>query len=242
MSGRMFEMSESEGDGSATDGDENEQDLPNHDGFDENETEPASGQPVKKKRAVLTREFTEFDRWDRSDCTDEDILVFIRRHLDQCNMDAGIQHVPGKHKDRKNVYGDFQLRRKWSTNRNMVNNTILSCPLRDRCNCQCQAKIVETPVQTILYFTSMHTAADHVATKDHSKYLKHAQRNMIATAVKIAPLKSAGELIGTVQNSQTKEIDAALRQSVVLLVRKERINPGAKQEPGHNIATSSCTW
>ena len=73
--------------------------MPNDDGFDENETEPASVQPVKKKRVVLTREFTEFDRWDRSDCTDEDILVFIRRLLDQCNMDAGIQHVPGKHNE-----------------------------------------------------------------------------------------------------------------------------------------------
>ena len=46
-------MTESEDDGSATDGDENEQDLPNHDGFDENETEPAPGQPVKKKRLYL---------------------------------------------------------------------------------------------------------------------------------------------------------------------------------------------
>ena len=105
-----------------------------------------------------------------------------------------------------------------------VNNTILSCPLRGRCNCQCQAKIVETPVQTILYISSMHTAADHVATKNQSKYLKRAQRNMIATAVKIAPLQSAGELIQVcnVQNSPTKEIDSALRQSVVRLVRKER--------------------
>ena len=104
-----------------------------------------------------------------------------------------------------------------------VNNTILSCPLRGRCNCQCQAKIVETPVQTILYISSMHTAADHVATKNQSKYLKRAQRNMIATAVKIAPLQSAGELIQVcnVQNSPTKEIDSALRQSVVRLVRKE---------------------
>ena len=68
----------------------------------------------------------------------------------------------------------------------------------------------------------MHTAADHVATKDHSKYLTHAQRNMIATAVKIAPLQSAGELVRNVQNSPTKQIDAALRQLVVLLVRKEQ--------------------
>ena len=43
MSGRMFEMTESEGDGSATDGDDNEQDLPNDDGFYENEIEPSSG-------------------------------------------------------------------------------------------------------------------------------------------------------------------------------------------------------
>ena len=45
---------------------------------------------------------------------------------------------------------------------------------------------------------------------------------LIATAVKITPLQSAGELIRNVQNSPTKEIDAALRQSVVRLVRKER--------------------
>ena len=110
MSGRTFEMTESEDEGSTTDGDDNDQDLPNEDGFEENETEPVPARPVRKKWAVLTRYFTEFDRWDRSYCTDEDILVFIRRHLDQCNMDAGIQHVPCKHKDRKNVYCDFQLR------------------------------------------------------------------------------------------------------------------------------------
>ena len=52
MSGRTFEMTESEDDCGATDGDDNEQDLPNDDGFDENETEPAPVQPVKKKRAV----------------------------------------------------------------------------------------------------------------------------------------------------------------------------------------------
>ena len=68
-------------------------------------------------------------------------------------MDAGIQNAPCKHKDRKNEYCDFQLRQKWSTNINLVNDTILSRPLRDRCNCQCQAKIVEIPVQTILYIS-----------------------------------------------------------------------------------------
>ena len=165
---------------------------------------------MKKKQSVVTRVFTEFDRWDRSDCTDDGILVFIRRHLDQRNMNAGIRHVPGQHKDPTNVYCDFQLRRKRSTNKNLVNIAILSCPLRDRCSCQCQAKLVETLVQSILYISCMHTAADHVATKDQSKYLKHAQRNTIATTVKIGPLQSAGEVICNLQNSWTKEIDAAL--------------------------------
>ena len=82
MSGRTFEMTKSGDDGTATDGDDNEQDLPNEDGFDENETEPVPAQPIKKKQCVLTKVFIEFDRWagDRSDCTDEDILVFSRRH------------------------------------------------------------------------------------------------------------------------------------------------------------------
>ena len=44
ISRRTFEMTESEDDGSATDGDEKEQDLPNDDGFDENETEPVKNQ------------------------------------------------------------------------------------------------------------------------------------------------------------------------------------------------------
>ena len=60
-------MTESEDDGSATDGDVNEQDLPNDYGFDENKNEPVPAQPVKKKQAVLTRDFIEFDRWDRSE-------------------------------------------------------------------------------------------------------------------------------------------------------------------------------
>ena len=92
---------------------------------------------------------------------------------------------------------------------------------RSRCNCPCQAKIIETPVQTILFIADLHNSADHVGSKDLSKFLKHSQRHMIASAVKVAPLQSPGELIRNVQNSQTKEIDAALRKSVVRLVRKE---------------------
>ena len=55
------------------------------------------------------------------------------------------------------------------TNKKFVINTILSCPLLDRlgCNCQSQAKIVETAVQTILFIADLLTAV----TKDQSKFL-----------------------------------------------------------------------
>ena len=86
-----------------------------------------------------------------------------------------IQHPPGKHKDRKNILGDFQLRLTWRTNKNLVTNTILSCLLQNQCNCPCQAKIIETPVQIILFIADIHTAADHVGSKDRSKFLKHPE-------------------------------------------------------------------
>ena len=50
--------------------------------------------------------------------------------------------------------------------------------------------------------------------------------NLIATAVKLSPLQTSGELIRNVQVSQGKKIDAKLKASVTQLVacavRKER--------------------
>ena len=49
------------------------------------------------------------NRWDCNDSTDEGILVFIRRDLDELKSSAGILHLPGSHKDRKIDYGDFSI-------------------------------------------------------------------------------------------------------------------------------------
>ena len=98
------------------------------------------------------------------------------------------------------------------------------CPLRVRCNCHCQAKMIETPVQTNLFiadFTLLQTTLVPTS-KDRSKFLKHSQRHLIASAVKVAPLQNPGKLFRNVQNSPTKEIDVALQKSLVLLVREAR--------------------
>ena len=142
------------------------------------------------------------NRWDRNDSTDEEILVFIRRDLDELNSSAGILHLPGSHKDRKNEYGDFQFRRSWTSGNDLIKNTIVNCPLFRRCGCKCQAKIVQTPVQTILSVSYSHTAADHLSEKDKAKYLSHQQMSLIASAVKLAPLQTSGELIRNVQDSR----------------------------------------
>ena len=46
--------------------------------------------------------------------------------------------------------------------------------------------------------------------------------SLIASAVKLAPLQTSGELIRNVQDSPTKHIDAKLKGSITRLVRKER--------------------
>ena len=77
---------------------------------------------------------------------------------------------------------------------------------------------------TIVFISHSHTAADHVAEKDKAKFLSHKQMSLIATAVKLAPLQTSGELICNLQDSLTKQIHAKLKGSVSLLVRKERKN------------------
>ena len=65
-------------------------------------------------------------------------------------------------------------------------NTVINCPLNERCGCKCQAKIVQTPTQTVLFTADKHTAADHLADKDRAKIFKFKDKAMIADAVKIA--------------------------------------------------------
>jgi hypothetical protein len=76
-----------------------------------------------KKQENVPREWMEVERWSRSDHSDTDIEAFIRCHLDASNRGAGIVHpIPGAHKLRNNIYGDFQFRRKWATNKGQVMN------------------------------------------------------------------------------------------------------------------------
>ena len=95
-----FEPTDSEQEDSENDGDS---DYKEQESQEEDEPEPDAPEPqVKKKRANSgPREFKEADRGDHSDSTNEDIIVFISKHLDECNQNGGIQHLPGTHKDSK---------------------------------------------------------------------------------------------------------------------------------------------
>ena len=188
----------------------NEGECSHHTDSDSQSDEQVQQPPAKKKRSASEqREWTEMNRWDRSDSTDEEILVFIRKDLDELNSSAGILHLPGSHRDSKNEFGDFQFRRSWTSGNDYIKNTILNCPLFRRCGCKCQAKIVQTPVQTILSISNLHTAADHLPEKDKAKFLSHKQMSLIASAVKLSPLQtsaqSSGVLIRNVRDSPTNK-------------------------------------
>ena len=52
----------------------------------EEEAEDVQPPPAKKKRAASEqREWTEMNRWLSNDTTDAEILIFIRRELDELN-------------------------------------------------------------------------------------------------------------------------------------------------------------
>ena len=89
---------------------------------------------------------------------------------------------------RNSTYGDWQLRWKMVTNKSLIINTVIGCPLNERCGCKCQTKIVQTPTQTILFIADKHTAANYVADNDRAKFLKFKDKAMIADAVKVALL------------------------------------------------------
>ena len=198
----------------------NREDPSESEGGDEDEED--CEQPSKKKKKVnVPRQWNEVNRWNREDHALQDIKAFIRAELDDLNRSAGILHVPGAHKDRNNEYGDFQFRRQWIT-RDRVEHFLYACPLRQRCKCQCEAKISHFPTAIILYVSKQHTAHDHVCERDSGKYLTFQQKSFIANAVKVAPLQTGSELIRNVQDSPTKAIDHKYKGSVDRLVRKQR--------------------
>ena len=178
--------------------------------------------PLKKKRIFGDRrEFKEHMRWHRSDASDADIYGLLRYELQELNKQAGV-HFVRRHTDRKqgDLYGDWILRRQWTTNKGSILNTIVQCPLVKRCGCPCQVKIVQTATQIIMSIADIHTAQNHV--EDKAKFLTHQQRSLVATAVKLAPMNSASQLLMRVQDSPTKKIDAALKNSVQRMIRQER--------------------
>ena len=138
--------------------------------------------------------------------SDADIQAHIRRHLFDFNKDAGIMHVPGAHRDRVAEYGDWVFRRRWITHKGLVTSVIVNCPLVKRCGCTCQCKIVEMPSTTTLYVGNLHTADDHIPSKDRSNYLKFRDKSFIRDAVKIAPNQRARELLRNFASSRTKAI------------------------------------
>ena len=99
--------------GEQTSGDEEEQeeeDCDENDTHSEQEEQQQQPPPKKKRAAPEERTWTEVNRWHHSDSPREDIMGYIRSDLNELNRNAGIQDLPGSHKDRKEMYGNFQGR------------------------------------------------------------------------------------------------------------------------------------
>jgi hypothetical protein len=140
---------------------------------EDEENDPEAECRVRKKRApAKQREWIEYGRWDRDECSPEDIDKKICGILTELNRDAGIGTIRGSHKDRKSMYGDFQFRREWFSHKGLVHTMVGGCPMRARCGCQCEAKIVKNAISVVLSIANAHSKEDHEEEKG-IKYLSH---------------------------------------------------------------------
>jgi hypothetical protein len=183
--------------------------------------ESADQSHTKKKRAAARqRSWEEIGRWERCDSTEDEISGYISQQLIQFNASAGIPVFKGTHRDRKSLYGDFQVKRNWPSMKGMIDNTVLACPYRDRSGCQCEVRIVKNATHVVMSITNAHSLADHE--NESAKFLSQKQKAFIAAAVKIAPMQTASQLLQNIQDSPTKAIDRTLKKSVARQIRKER--------------------
>jgi hypothetical protein len=201
---------------------------------DAEEEEPSKQK--RKRAAPIVYEMV--DEWEREGISDADIQAHIRGHLYNLNKEAGLLHVPGAHRDRVSIYGDWVFRYRWVANKGLATNILLDCPLRKRCGCTSQCKITELPTKIVLYVNHVHTAEDHVIAKDTAKHLKMQQKQLIRDAVKICPSQSAKELMRNIGDSPTKAIGHEKKKSVERLVRAERARMLACELEGVTVDNS----
>ena len=101
-----------------------------------------------RKAPNVLRDYKPYKQWSKEEHSFADIHVAIKMELEVLNAAAGLQNVSAtKHKDRKNIYGDWVFRRSRTSCRGVVDNSIYDCPLSKSAGCQCQAKIVESPAE-----------------------------------------------------------------------------------------------
>ena len=100
---------------------------------DQAPSEPRADAGQKQKKKRIQQDFQETTRWEHDEQREDDIEDFIRSELKIVNDRAGLSVVPGAHRRRDNRYGLFVMGNTRVTNKGSTTNTILRCPLWERC-------------------------------------------------------------------------------------------------------------
>ena len=174
-----------------------------------------------KQKKRFERDFKEIGRWEHDAHSEADIDGFIRRELQVINDSASLSIIPGAHKGRDGRWGLFHTGNTWLTNNGSIFNLMLRCPLWERCDCRCEAKLVRSSTTTILFVSHPHSLEDHAKDKDKGAYLSYQEKIFVKKAVQMAPMQSAGDLLRNIKGSQ-EAIDFTLKNSVQYQIRKER--------------------
>ena len=138
--------------------------------------EPPADAGQKQKKKCIQRDFQETARWEHDEHSEDDIEDIIRSELKIVNDRAGLSVMPRAHKRLDDCYGLFVTGNTWVTNKGSITNRILRCPLWERCECPCEAKIVTSSTTTILFISNPYTAQHHSKDKDKSVLLSYEEK------------------------------------------------------------------
>ena len=208
--------------------DEDASDKNSDSGSNSNSDEEEEEEQQQKRRRAYKpfkrRDWEELGRWDPTALLESEINAAILQLATKHMTDSGLVEWPAIKKDTKmKRLALWAQHDAYARDNGATTIETYHCPLKGRCKCPCQIRIVRTPTLTSLECSGgEHTQAACHAT-DASLFLNFKQRQAVAKVVKTNPSLTGAEVRRAVsRGSPSGKIRAGLIRSVRSVVRVQK--------------------
>ena len=155
------------------------------------ESEPAEAEKSKRRRADRAWEL--LGQWDPTKDDTEVIGNEIARIANAKLVEGGITSLNSRKKKDTDLSG-WKFKDRFRNPNTELTVVRYRCPLAGPFKCPALLKTIHSQARVELYGSAMHGSDAHVPAKDTGKYLKHHQREVIQSHIKVNPRTSAAHL------------------------------------------------